>query len=336
MVKNVFAVFAAVAALAFLPACDSGGDVLYVYSGRNENLIKPILDRFADEHDLAVRVKYGETSELLPTLLEEGDRTRVDVFISQDAGALAELSRNGMLRRLPGQAVNAVDPRFRAANGQWVGVTARARVIAYNIDEVDPAELPESVFDVIHPRWKGKVGFPPTNASFIAFVSALRDQFGDDRAREFLTGLKANDAERFDNNVLTLDAVSTGDVELGLVNHYYLYAELRERGDDAPVANHFPGQKPGGEGTFVNVAGAGIVKGTDQLDAGQELVRYLLSEDAQRYFRDETAEYPLAAGVDAIDELPALESLKTIDVPLEQLGADLEATVDMIEEAGLS
>ena len=336
MLKNAFAVFAAVTAMALMPACDSGADVLYVYSGRNENLIKPILDRFADEHDVAVRVKYGETSELLPTLLEEGDRTRVDVFISQDAGALAELSREGMLRALPRRAVSAVDPRFRASNGQWVGVTARARVIAYNTDEVQPAELPESVFDVVQPEWKGKVGFPPTNASFIAFVSALRSQFGDERAREFLAGLKENDAETFDNNVLTLDAVATGDVELGLVNHYYLYAEFKERGDDVPVANHFPGQKPGGEGTFVNVAGAGIVKGTDRLSAAQELVEYLLGEDAQRYFRTETAEYPLAAGVEPIDELPSLESLETIDLPLEELGADLEATVDMIEEAGLS
>lgn len=334
MPKRLLALVVAVAAVA-LPACtDSGGDELVVYSGRNENLIRPLLEEFAKEHG-DIRVKYGDTAELLPTLLEEGDRTRVDVFISQDAGALADLDREGMLEAMPAALVAGVPDRFRAPDRTWVGLTARARVVAYNTDKVAPAELPESVFDVVAPKWKDQVGIAPTNASFIAFVSALREERGEARTREFLAGLKANGAKRYDNNVVILDAVASGEVSLGLVNHYYLYNEFKER-PGAPVANHYPGQKPGGEGTFVNVAGAGIVKGTDQRDAARAFVSFLLAKRAQQFFRDETSEYPLAAGVEPVDELPPLDSLRTIDVPLDRLGADLEASVKMIQEAGLS
>ena len=332
LLKLVTAAIILAAVSVSLPACSDSGE-LVVYSGRNENLIRPLLEKFAKEHG-DINVKYGDTAELLPTLLEEGDRSRADLFFSQDAGALAELGRKGMLARLPETLTDRVDGRFRDPQRRWVGVSGRARVIAYNTDQVAKEELPESVFDVIAPKWKGKVGFAPTNASFIAFVSALREQEGDDRAREFLDGLKANEAEEYDNNVLVLDAVASGGVHLGLVNHYYLYSEFKERAD-APVANHYPGQKPGGEGTFVNIAGVGVLEGSDQRKKAQELVEFLLSETAQRYFRDETSEYPVAAGVEAIDELPPLDDLKTIDVPLQNLGVDLEETVKMIREAGL-
>lgn len=335
MTKHLVALVVAVAALAALPACTDDGGELIVYSGRNQNLIGPLLEEFAAETGIDIRVKYGDTSELLPTLLEEGDRTRVDVFVSQDAGALAQLDRQEMLAPLPEALVGDVDPRFRASNRTWVGLSGRARVIAYNTGAVDPADLPRSVFEVTEPAWKGRVGFPPTNASFIAFVSALREEHGDARTRAFLEGLAANDAKRFDNNVLTLDAVASGDVDLGLVNHYYLFNEFKERGD-VPVANHYPGQQPDGEGTFVNVAGAAVLDRSDQRDDAVKLVEFLLSRRAQEYFRAETSEYPLAAGVEPLDVLPPLAALRTIDVPLERLGRDLETTVEMIKDAGLS
>lgn len=312
-----------------------GNDELVVYVGRNENLVRPLLDRFARETGTDIRVRYNDTAELLPTILEEGANTRADVFLSQDAGALGELAGKGLLRPLPAEVLDQVEPRFRDEDGRWVGVTGRARVIAYNTERLKPPDLPSSVLEVTEPRWKDKVGFPPTNASFVAFVTALREMVGDERTRSFLEGLKANGAKRYDNNVVTLDAVASGEVELGLVNHYYLYNEFKER-PDAPVANHYPGQEAGGEGTFVNVSGVAVLANTDEPAAAERFVRFLLSEDAQRYFRDETAEYPLREGVDPITELPSLAELETIDVPLAALGRDLEGTVEMLKDVGLT
>jgi iron(III) transport system substrate-binding protein len=325
-------------ALLSLAGCDSGGgsgDAITVYSGRNENLVRPLLDRFAEETGTDIRVRYADTSELLPTLLEEGDNTRADVFLSQDAGALGELALKDLIGSIPADVLEVVDSRFRDPDGLWVGVTARARVIAYNTDKLTPEQLPQSVLDVNDPKWKGRVGFPPTNASFVAFVTSLRETVGDDRTRQFLEGLKANGAKRYDNNVLTLEAVASGEVDLGLVNHYYLYNEFKER-PDAHVANFYPGQQEGGEGTFVNVSGVAIMANTDNRPAAERFVRFLLGEEAQHYFRDETSEYPLRNGVDPISDLPSLGQLRTIDVPLSQLGRDLEGTVQLLKDVGLT
>ena len=330
----VFLVATAVAA-ATLVSCADSGDSLVIYSGRNQNLVGPILDRFARETGTEISVRYADTTELTPTLLEEGRATRADVFFSQDAGALAALANQGRLAPLPQSVLDQVEPRFRDPERRWVGVTGRARVIAYNTERVTPARLPKSVLEVATPVWAGKVGFPPTNASFVAFVSALIEQVGRERTRSFLEGLKANGAKRYDNNVLTLEAVARGEVELGLVNHYYLYNEFKQR-PAAPVANHFPGQEPGGEGTFVNVAGLGIIEGTDQPQAAERLVRFLLDNEAQTYFRNETSEYPLAKGVGAIPELPPLDRLRTIDIPLDRLGRDLNASLTLLKEVGLT
>ncbi len=323
-------------ALVGLVACTERDDgQLVVYSGRSETLVGPLLDRFSKETGIDTRIRYADTSELTPTLLEEGRSTPADVFFSQDAGALAALADKRLLARLPDEVLSLVEPRFRDPGGRWVGVTGRARVIAYNTNMVRKEDLPRSVLDVADPRWAGKVGFPPTNASFVAFVSALVEQVGTDRTRAFLEALKANGAKRFDNNVLTLEAVAGGEVALGLVNHYYLYNEFKERPESA-VANHFPGQEPGGEGTFVNIAGAGIIAGTDQAEAADRFVRFLVDQPAQDYFRNETAEYPLRQGVGAIPELPPLDRLKTIEVPLSRLGRDLEASLRLLKEVGLT
>ena len=319
-----------------LASCNSGGkDELVVYSGRNQNLIGPLLERYARESGVDIRVKYADTGETLATLLEEGDKTRADVFISQDAGALGVLADRGMFEPLPEGLLEDVQEGFYDDDLRWVGLTGRVRVIAYNTDRVSEDEVPDSVFDVLDPKWKGRVGYPPTNASFIAFISALRAEFGDDRAREFLEGLKANDAQRLDNNILVLNAIANGELDLGLVNHYYLYSEIKEQGD-APVANHYPGLDDDGEGTFINLSGAAILKGTDQSGAARDFIEFLLSDEAQEYFRDETTEYPVTTRVDAIEELPPLESIRTFKADPVTIGKELESTVEMIKDVGLT
>ncbi len=338
MWKKVLVLLAPLVVASGLAACERGsgdGGQLIVYSGRNENLVRPILERFAKETGIDIKVKYGDTAELAATLLEEGEATEADVFFSQDAGALAALASRGRLTAIESSSLDVVPERFRDPKGQWVGVTGRARVFAYNSEAVQEADLPQSVFELTEPKWKDRVGAPPTNASFVAFVSALIEQEGRDKTKTLLEALKANGLKTFDNNVVTLEAVADGEIDLGLVNHYYLYNEFEQR-PGSPVANFYPGQGSGGEGTFVNVAGLGVLKGTDQSANARKLVAFLLGEEAQKFFREETAEYPLRKGVDPLPELPALDSLKVIDVPLSELGKDLEASLDLLQEVGLT
>ncbi|MFI6855375.1 iron ABC transporter substrate-binding protein [Streptomyces sp. NPDC050416] len=312
----------------------SGDSSLVIYSGRNEKLVKPLLDKLEEAVGTEVEVRYGDSAELAAQILEEGDRTKAGLFFSQDAGALGALSKEGMLQKLPQTTLDAVDDAYRGAGGDWVGLSGRVRVIAYNPDKVTEGKVPDSVFDVVKPEWKGKVGFAPTNASFQAFVTGMRVLKGDDITRKWLEDLKANGARTYAHNLATLDAVEAGEVELGLVNHYYWYERVAEKGEDEVDAElkFLPGKDPG---ALINVAGAGILKDSGQSATAQKAVDYLLSKEAQTYFADETKEYPLAAGVTSkVEGLPPFDSLESPDIDLGKLES-LQETLAMLQEAGL-
>ncbi|WP_338898098.1 iron ABC transporter substrate-binding protein [Streptomyces sp. TG1A-60] len=314
---------------------DGGDAALVIYSGRNEKLVKPILDKLEKAVGADVEVRYGDSAELAAQILEEGDRTKAGLFFSQDAGALGALSKEGMLAKLPQATLDKVDQAYRSGEGDWVGLSGRVRVIAYNPDEVAADEVPDSVHDVVEPEWKDKVGFAPTNASFQAFVTGMRVLEGDDATRKWLEDLKANGAKTYANNLATLDAVEAGEVSLGLVNHYYWYERVAEKGEDEVDARlHFlPGKDPG---ALINVAGAGVLADNGEQSAtARKAVDYLLSEEAQTYFADRTKEYPLAAGVTStVEGLPPLESLESPDIDLGKLES-LQETLAMLQDVGL-
>ncbi|MFD3505442.1 iron ABC transporter substrate-binding protein [Streptomyces sp. NPDC058676] len=311
---------------------DSAG--LVIYSGRNEKLVKPLLDKLQKAIGAKVEVRYGDSAELAAQILEEGDRTKAGLFFSQDAGALGALSKEGMLTRLPQATLDKVETKYRGGEGDWVGLSGRVRVIAYDPDKVTEAEVPDSVHDVVKPEWKGKVGFAPTNASFQTFVTGMRVLEGDDATREWLEDLKANGAKTYAHNLATLDAVEAGEVSLGLVNHYYWYERVAEKGEDKVDAKlHFlPGKDPG---ALINVAGAGVLKDGGQRETAQKAVDFLLSKEAQTYFADTTKEYPLSAGVTStVEDLPPFDSLEGPDIDLGELDS-LQETLAMLQDVGL-
>ncbi len=318
-----------------LAACSSGDssdeDTLVVYVGRDEALVAPLLEQFTEDTGIEIETRYAGTSDHLATLLEEGERTPADVFLSQDAGALGALSDAGLLQPLPAEVADRVAAPVTSADDTWVGVTGRARVIAYNTDAVSADEIPDNVAALTEDEWSGRVGIAPGNASFQAFVTAFRVAEGDDAARTWLEDLAANDVQTFEGNSDILQALRDGVLDVGLINHYYLYEAAAEVGADTiPVALEFP--RAGDPGALVNVTGAAAL--SDHPDA-DDLLAYLVSDDAQRYFVENTSEYPLVEGIDPPEGLPTLSD---IEGPIDDLAllADLEASLLMIEEAGLS
>jgi iron(III) transport system substrate-binding protein len=311
---------------------DPGEDVkLTVYSGRSEELVGPIIAQFEDETGIEVAVSYGDTAEKAAQILDEGPNSPADVFFGQDAGALGALSAAGILSPLPSETLDVVDPAYRSAEGDWVGVSGRSRVAVYNTDLLSEDDLPDAIAEFADPEWSGRVGWAPTNGSFQAFVTALRVLEGDDAAADWLTAMADNDTQSYEGNGAIVDAVASGEIEVGLVNHYYLYPRLAEQ-PDLPAANKFFGD--GDPGALVNVAGAGILGTAGNPEAAAEFVDYLLSEAGQTYFAVETWEFPLAAGVSAPDELPALESLTPPTIDLSNL-EDLQGTLELIQQAGI-
>ncbi len=317
-----------------LSACGSGAGSdadLTIYSGRNEELVGPLIERFERESGLRVDVRYGDSAELAATIAEEGENSPADVFFSQDAGALGAIEDG--LTTLPEPLLATVPERFRDPRDRWIGVSGRARVIAYNTDSFEEGEVPDSVFDLTAPRWRGKVGLPPPNASFQAFVSAMRLDVGDERTREWLEAMKANDVQTYENNIQTVEAIGAGDIELGLVNHYYLY-ELKREDPGLAAANHFPAS--GDPGSLVNVAGVGILSTSDHEEDALRFARFLVTRRSQQFFADQTSEYPLVAGVERRGELPPLDDVIGPQVELGRLGEQLRSTLKLLDEVGLT
>ena len=306
-----------------------GSGSLVVYSGRSESLVGPIIQQFREASGINVQVKYGNTSEMAATLQEEGRRSPADVFWAQDPGALGTLSP--MFKPLPSDVTLAVPEWARASNGRWVGVSGRARVIVYNTD-LSEDELPKSVQELTDPKWKGRVGWSPTNASFRVMVTAMRHLWGEDETRAWLEGMLANDVKVFPKNTPIVDAAGKGEVDVGLVNHYYLHRFLAEHGDDFGARNLF--LNDGGPGSLVMVAGAGILSTGPNPNNAEVFVRFLLSKVAQQYFAASTYEYPLIEGVKTHRLLPPIESLNGPDIDFALLD-DLAGTEDLLRITGV-
>src|ERR671916_792430 len=312
-------------------ASASGEGSLVIYSGRNQELVGPIIERFEEESGIDVQVRYGDTAELAATILEEGENSPADLFFAQDPGALGALTDEGRFRPLPQETLDRVPEHFRSDDGVWVGTSGRARVVAYNTDELSEGDLPESIFGFTDPEWEGRIGWAPTNGSFQAFVTALRVLEGEDRAREWLEGVQANDPFAYPDNLSAVEGVASGEVDVALVNHYYLFQVKEERGQDLPAANHF--FDGGDPGALVLAAGAGVLDTAENPEAGREFLEFALSDEAQQYFADETYEYPLVEGVEADDELPPLSKLQSPEVDLSNLD-DLGGTLELLQETG--
>jgi iron(III) transport system substrate-binding protein len=317
-----------------LAACGGDDDsILTVYSGRDEELVGPLLDRFEADTGIEIEDFYDKSEAVALKLDEEGDASPADVFLSQSPGPLGFLDIRDRFRELPAGLLDEVEPEYRAADGQWIGVSGRVRVLAYNPDAVDPADLPRSVLDLVDPAWNGRVGVAPTNSSFQDFVSFMRIELGDDATSSWLEGLADNGARTYSGNSGIVDAIDRGEVDVGLVNHYYVY-EIGAQNPDLAVANHFfDGDDVG---SLVMVSGVAILDTAGDEALARRFVEYLLSESAQEYLSTTTYELPLAGDVPPPADLPSVDDLDGATADLERLGASFGTTADLIEAAGLT
>ena len=306
---------------------------LTVYSGRDERLVKPIMDRFTKETGIRLDVRYASSTALATALVEEGSRSPADVYWSQEPGTLGLVAARGLLKRLPQATVGKVPSRFSTRSRRWVGTSARSRVLVYNTHALSTRELPTSVWQLTNPRWKGKLGIAPTNASFQAFLGATIHLYGESRVRSWLRGLQANDVRFYPNNTSIVQAVGRGDIQAGLVNHYYLYNVLADT-PNLPIRNHW--FRAGDPGNLVLAAGVGIVSATTKGATARRFVDFLLSKWAQRFIArgPGAAEYPLVKGVPRRPGLPALSTIKGPTYSLGRLSADITPAVRILLELG--
>ncbi len=311
------------------------GGKLVIYSGRSDSLVQPIIDQFAEATGIEVEVRYGSTSEMAGVLLEEGENSPADIFYAQDPGGLGAVQNAGLFGELPAAIIAKVPERFAAGDGSWVGISGRARTVVYNTNVfTDPTtELPQDLLGFTDPMWNGRIGWAPTNGSFQAMVTALRTVWGEDQTREWLQGIQANNPTVYSSNTPIVEGVANGEVDVGFVNHYYLYRFLSEQGESFAARNYF--LPSGGPGSLIMVSGAGVLANGDNSENAEKFIEFLLSVPGQSYFASQTFEYPVVEGVNS-QVTPTLAELdeQAIHISLSDL-ADLEGTQDMLIDLGI-
>ncbi len=303
---------------------------LVIYSGREEDLIGPIVEQFATATGIDVKVNYGSNAALVATIQEEGQNSPADVYYGSDPGSLGALETR--LRALPDSVLAKVDSKLSSRQGKWVAISGRARTVVYNTEALTEADLPPSILDFTEPQWKGRIGWAPTNGSFQAFVTALRLTQGEDAAKAWLEGIQANEPRVYPKNTPIVQAAADGEIDVGFVNHYYLFRFLAEEGEGFQARNYYP---TGGDvGSTILVSGAGILDSSENEANARRFIEFLLSTVSQQYFASQTFEYPLVEGVKTH---PELLPLSEIDVPDVDLGSlqDLEGTLELLRDTGI-
>ena len=328
--KSYFLAALALVPIITLSGCatssENSSESITIYSGRSETLISELLDTFTKETGIEVNVRYGDSAELAAQILEEGSNVQADVFFSQDAGALGALAKEGLTKSLPTEITDLVDASYKSKDSQWVGVSGRARVLV--VDPAKVTELPTSYMDLMDASWKGRIAIAPTNASFQAFITAIRITEGDQAAKEFLDAMKEN-AVLFEKNGLILQAVEDGVVDAGLINHYYWFELENEKGV-GNMNSELVWFEDQDAGNLINVAGVATVSDNPSANV---FVKWLLGETAQKYFVERTREYSLT-GVPDVAGVKPFGDIKAPDIDLSDLDS-LEETLKLIQEARL-
>ena len=331
LIRRRLAALAALSALsAGLAACGSSEDenTLTMYSGRIAPILSPAVKLYEDASGFKVKTRYGDSPSLAATLTEEGENSPADLFFAQDAGSLDAVEKKGLLLKLPTDILAKVPTQYQSTQGFWVGTTGRSRVIAYG-EQVKESDLPDSPLELTDAKWKGKVGWAPTNASMQGYITALRLVEGEDVAKKWLEDMVANDVQVYDSNIPIRDAIAKQEIELGLINHYYV-AEAQAEDPDYPVKVHFP---PKDLGSLINTAGVAVLASSDNKEQALAFVREMLSDEAQTYFADSSKEYPLVSTVKAPKELTPIDEIPVPEIDLAKLG-DLQGTLKLMRETG--
>jgi iron(III) transport system substrate-binding protein len=312
------AALACLAVLSTLTACSGGGtdpDALLVYNAQHESLTKQWAEEFTKETGIKVVLRKGGDFDLANQLKAEGAKSKADVFLTENSPAMAVVEREGLFADVAPATLAQVPRQYSTTTGKWVGIAARATVFVYNPSKVAAADLPKSIMDLAAPTWAGRWGAGAGGADFQAIVSAILALKGEAATKSWLTAMKAN-AKVYSNNIATLTAVNSGEVDAGVIYHYYWY---RNQAGDQDITDHtklhyFGQVTPNDPGAFVSVSGGGVLKAGPHQEQAQRFLAFITGKQGQQVLADSGAlEYPVGSGVPAA---PALVPLADLHSPV--------------------
>src|ERR1019366_9526363 len=188
----------------------SSDRTITLYNGQHEQTTARLVAGFEKQTGIKVKVRSDDEDVLGNQILQEGSSSPADVFYTENTPVLEDLQEKGLLAPIPASTLAAVPSKYSSPQGDWVGVSARVSVLVYNTSLVKPAELPSSILELALPRWKGKVGFVPSETDFQPLVSAITKLDGVAAAEKWLKGLQAN-GKVYPDNETVVAQVNNGE-----------------------------------------------------------------------------------------------------------------------------
>lgn len=316
-----------------LSACGQQQSELVIYSARNEQLIKPIFDRYRAETGQKIRFVTDDAGPLIERLAAEGANTQADILMTVDAGELWHAADRGLLQPIESEVLDTNIPqRLRDPQDRWFGFSIRARTIVYSTERVQPEELSDYAA-LGSERWRGKLCLRTSkkvyNQSLVAMLIAER---GEPKAEAIVKGWVANlAAEPFSNDTLLMEAIAAGQCDVGLVNTYYFGRLLRDR-PGLPVKLFWADQA--GQGVHVNISGAGVTAHAPRTAAAKKFLEWLSQPEAQSLFAGLNLEYPANPAVPADPVVAAWGDFKPSPMNVAQAGELQAAAVKLMDRAG--
>ena len=333
MKKSTLAALAALVVTApLLSACGDDGPSITVYNAQHEQLLAEVAPLFEKQTGIEVKLRSGSDLELANQLVQEGDASPADVFLTENSPAMSLVDRAGLFAPVDQKTVDLIPSRFVPADRSWIGFLARSTVVVYNTDQIGPDELPDSIMDFADPEWAGRISYSPTGADFQAIVSAVLELKGEDATAAWLKGLKENGTV-YDGNNVVLESVNAGEVEAGIIYHYYWYRDQQESGEnsDSSELYYFGHQDPG---AFVSVSGAGVLASSDKQKDAQAFVNFLAGAEGQQAIADSYAlEYPLNPDVSLDPSVKPFAELEPPQIDASTLNS--EKVIELMQDAGL-
>ena len=318
-----------------LAACGSdasGAEKLTVYSAQHESLVRAMTEGFTEETGIALEFRDANDSELANQIVEEGDASPADVFLTENSPSIDVLDREGLLAPLDQATLDQVGAQYRPSSGNWTGFAARSTVLVHNPAQLPADQLPASILDLANPEWQGRIGIAAGGADFQAIVAGVLALRGEEATRAWLEGLERN-ANVYPSNSAVMVAADEGEIDAGVMYHYYFYRDRAENGlksDDAEL-HFFRNSDPG---AFLSISGAGVLASSDQPEQAQRLVAYLTSPPAQQRLAESTAlEYAVGNDVPSAEALPPLAELQAPQVDPGSL--DQQRVTELMQDVGL-
>lgn len=325
--KNIMAV------LMGLMAASVWADDLVIYSSRGEHLIKPIIEKYEQETGVKIKLVTDKAGPLMEKLQAEGKNSPADVLITVDGGNLWQASQRRLLQPIESEVLKRNIPEhLRDAEGQWYGMSVRARTIFYGKGKVNPSSL-STYEDLANPKWKGKLCLRTSKAVYNqSLVAMMIANDGVENTEKTVAGWVNNLAlPPFPNDTEMLKAIADGRCEVGIANSYY-YGRLQKKDPDFPVGIFWANQKA--QGVHVNVSGAGVAKYAPNKPEAVRFLEWLSGSEAQNLFADLNMEFPANPNIKPAASVAAWGSFKEDRMNVENTGFRQREAVMLMNKVG--